>query len=193
MPGQRPAFADSQISIYCHDSYDHRSPGAIEGDLYATVIVSSARIEFRNQNTMSGFYLAFALTVTGMLLYHLSQKAVPKEANPFFVIVIAYVVGIALCLVIALVYPAKKGLLETFRGSNWAVFTLGAAAALIELGFLLAYRTGWRISIAAVATNAAAAVVLIPVGLLIFKDHLSLRNVIGLLFCIVGLVLVVRQ
>jgi len=128
-----------------------------------------------------------------MLLYHLSQKAVPAETNPFFVITIAYVVGIALCLFIALFYPAKKGLIETFKASNWAVFTLGAAAALIELGFLLAYRTGWRISIAAVATNAAAAVVLIPVGLLVFKDHLSLRNIIGLIFCIVGLALVIRQ
>ena len=142
---------------------------------------------------MSGFYLAFALTVLGMLLYHLSQKAVPSETNPFFVITIAYVVGIALCLVIALFYPAKKGLIETFRASNWAVFTLGAGAALIELGFLLAYRTGWTISIAAVATNAAAEVVLIPVGLLVFKDHLSLRNIIGLIFCIVGLALVMRQ
>jgi uncharacterized membrane protein len=36
-------------------------------------------------------------------------------------------------------------------------------------------------------------VVLIPVGLLVFKDHLSIRNVIGLILCIVGLVLVVRQ
>src|SRR5437868_10869514 len=38
---------------------------------------------------MSGFYFAFGLTVIGMLLYHLSQKAVPKETNPFFVIAIA--------------------------------------------------------------------------------------------------------
>ena len=142
---------------------------------------------------MSGFYLAFVLTVCGMLLYHLSQKAVPKEANPFFVIAIAYALGIALCFAFAFTYPGKKGLLETFRESNWAVYTLGVAAASIELGFLLAYRTGWRISIAAVATNAAAAVVLIPVGLLVFKDHLSLRNVIGLIFCIVGLALVIRQ
>lgn len=142
---------------------------------------------------MSGFYLAFALTVFGMLLYHLSQKSVPADTNPFFVVVIAYVVGIALCLVFAIFAPGKKGLIETFRASNWAVFTLGAAAALIELGFLLAYRTGWRISIAAVATNAAAAVVLIPVGLIFFKDQISVRNVIGLIFCIVGLALVVRQ
>src|SRR5213078_1498203 len=142
---------------------------------------------------MSGFYLAFALTVFGMLLYHLSQKAVPKESNPFFVIVIAYVIGIALCVALAFVYPGKKSPLETFRQSNWAVYTLGVAAALIELGFLLAYRTGWRISIAAVATNAAAAIVLIPVGLFVYKDHLSLRNVIGLVLCVVGLALLVRQ
>ena len=142
---------------------------------------------------MTGFYFAFALTVIGMLLYHLSQKAVPKETNPFFVIAIAYVVGIALCVGLAFTYPEKKSLTETFKASNWAVFTLGAAAALIELGFLLAYRSGWRISIAAVATNAAAAVVLIPVGLFVFKDHLSMRNIIGLIFCIIGLALVVRQ
>ena len=141
---------------------------------------------------MSGFYLAFALTVVGMLLYHLSQKAVPKETNPFFVIAIAYLVGIILCLAFAATYPGKKGLVETFKASNWAVFTLGIAAAIIELGFLLAYRTGWKISIAAVATNAAAAVVLIPIGLLVFNDQLSLRNVIGLIFCLVGLALVMR-
>lgn len=142
---------------------------------------------------MSGFYLAFGLTVVGMVLYHLSQKAVPKETNPFFVIAIAYAIGIALCVAFAFTYPGKKSLVGTFKASNWAVFTLGAAAALIELGFLLAYRTGWRISIAAVATNAAAALVLIPIGLLVFKDQLSVRNVVGLVFCLVGLVLLVRQ
>lgn len=142
---------------------------------------------------MSGFYMAFGLTVAGMLLYHLSQKAIPKETNPFFVIAIAYAVGIALCLAFAFTYPEKKSLAATFKASNWAVFTLGAGAALIELGFLLAYRFGWRISIAAVASNAAAAIVLIPVGLIVFKDQISLRNVIGLIFCVVGLVLAVRQ
>src|SRR2546423_2509052 len=143
---------------------------------------------------MSGFYFAFGLTVIGMVLYHLSQKAVPKETNPFFVIAIAYIVGVALCLIFALDIPAgKKSFVETFKASNWAVFTLGAAAALIEMGFLLAYRTGWRISIAAVATNAAAALVLIPIGLLVFKDHLSIKNVVGLIFCLVGLALLMRQ
>ena len=81
---------------------------------------------------MSAFYLSFVLTVIGMLLYHLSQKAVPKETNPFFVIVIAYVIGIALCVVLSFTYPGKKSLVETFKASNWAVFVLGAGAAGVE-------------------------------------------------------------
>jgi hypothetical protein len=142
---------------------------------------------------MSGFYFPFALTVAGMVLYHLSQKSVPPGVNPFLVVVLAYIVGIALCLVCAVAYPGKKNLIESLKLSNWAVFTLGAAAALIELGFLLAYRAGWKISMAAVATNAAAAIALIPIGILVYKDHLSWRNLVGLVFCIFGLALVMRD
>jgi multidrug transporter EmrE-like cation transporter len=46
---------------------------------------------------------------------------------------------------------------------------------------------------AAVATNAAAAIALIPIGILIYKDHLSWRNVVGLVFCIFGLAMVMRD
>ena len=142
---------------------------------------------------MSAYYFPFVLTVGGMVLYHLSQKSVPPGMNPFLVIILAYIVGIALCGACALVYPGRKTLLESLKLSNWAVFTLGAAAALIELGFLLAYRAGWKISMAAVATNAAAAIALIPIGILAYKDQLSVRNILGLLFCIFGLVLVMRD
>lgn len=142
---------------------------------------------------MSAYYFPFVLTVGGMVLYHLSQKSVPPGMNPFLVIILAYIVGIALCSACALVYPGRKNLLESLKLSNWAVFTLGAAAALIELGFLLAYRAGWKISMAAVATNAAAAIALIPIGILAYKDQLSVRNILGLIFCIFGLVLVMRD
>jgi uncharacterized membrane protein len=142
---------------------------------------------------MSGFYFPFALTVAGMVLYHISQKSVPPGMNPFLVTILAYIVGIALCAICAFAYPGKKSIVENIKLSNWAVFTLGAAAALIELGFLLAYRAGWKISMAAVATNAAAAIMLVPIGILAFKDQLSWRNMIGLLFCIFGLAMIMRD
>ena len=138
-------------------------------------------------------YFPVALAVVGMLFYHLAQKSIPKEMNPFFATIIAYLVGIVVCAICAFFYPGGKSLVDSVRHSNWAVFVVGAAAACIEVGFLLAYRGGWRISVAAVATNVAVTAMLIPIGIIIFKDHLSLRNILGLIFCILGLVLVVRD
>src|SRR5207253_5683129 len=149
-------------------------------------IVSQAEV-------MTSFYFPFALTVGGMLFYHLAQKSIPKEINPFYATIIAYALGIALCAICALTYPGKKSFVDSVRESNWAVFVLGAAAACIEIGFLLAYRAGWRLSVAAVATNVAVTAMLVPIGVIIFKDQLSLRNILVLILCVLGLVLVVRD
>jgi uncharacterized membrane protein len=142
---------------------------------------------------MTAFYFPFAIAVGGMLFYHLAQKSIPKEMNPFYATIIAYAIGIVLCLVFALTLPGKKSFVGAVRESNWAVFTLGAAAACIEIGFLLVYRAGWKIGVAAVATNVAVTALLIPIGIIVFRDHLSLRNVLGLIFCVLGLVLVARD
>lgn len=142
---------------------------------------------------MKNFYLPLALAVFGNLLYHLSQKSVPKAANPIYVITIAYLVGIVLCLLYSFIYPSEKSFVETLRESNWAVFAIGAGAAVIELGFLLAYRAGWNLGTASVACSTAVTIMLIPIGLFAFKEPLSLRNIVGLLFCLLGLVLVSKE
>ena len=143
--------------------------------------------------TMTRFYFPFAMAVSGMLFYHLAQKSIPKEMNPFFATIIAYLAGIVVCALCGLTFPGNKSFVSSIRASNWAVLVLGVAAASIEVGFLLAYRAGWKISLAAVASNVAVTALLIPVGIIVFKDHLSLRNILGLVFCVVGLVLVVRD
>jgi len=45
----------------------------------------------------------------------------------------------------------------------------------LELGFLLAYRKVWNISVAGFLSNTLVALMLIPVGLLLFKETISLR------------------
>ena len=142
---------------------------------------------------MTSFYFPFGLTVGGMLFYHLAQKSVPKEMNPFHATIIAYAAGILICVVLAMVLPGRKPLLNSVKGLNWAVIVLGIAAACIEVGFMLAYRVGWRMSVTAVATNVTVTALLVPIGLIVFKDQLSIRNVIGLVFCVLGLMLVVKE
>jgi uncharacterized membrane protein len=142
---------------------------------------------------MKNFYLPLVLAVGGNLLYHLSQKSLPKAANPLFMITVAYIVGIVVCLLYSFAYPNDKSFLDTVRESNWAVYAMGLGAAVIELGFLLAYRAGWNISTAAVVCSTAVTLLLVPIGVVAFREHLSVRNVVGLLLCMIGLALVAKK
>ena len=60
----------------------------------------------------------------------------------------------------------------------------------LELGFLLVYRSGWKVSIAALFSNALVTVLLIPVGMLIFKEQLDLKKALGIALASVGLWLI---
>ena len=104
---------------------------------------------------MMNFYFPFALVVGGGVVYHLAQKSIPKGMNPFLATISAYLIGIVLCAICAVSYPSGKGFVASAKESNWAVLALGFGVAAIEVGFLLAYRAGWRISIATIAANVA--------------------------------------
>jgi drug/metabolite transporter (DMT)-like permease len=142
---------------------------------------------------MRTYYLPFAVAVGGSLLYHLSQRSIPKGANPFHATVVAYAVGAVLCAVCARLYPGGSSFVATLRSANWAVYAVGVAVVLIEVGVLLAYRAGWRVSVTAAAINVAVTALLAPVGVLLFKDQLTPRHLVGLAFCILGLILVAKD
>jgi len=142
---------------------------------------------------MTSFYSPFAITVGGMLLYHLSQKSIPKEMNPFHATAIAYLIGIVACVVLGFTYSSNRSFLGSLKTVNWAVLGMGIGAAAIEVGFMLAYRFGWKISLTGFATNVAATAILIPIGLFAFREHLSPRNFLGIVFCLLGLLLVIRD
>jgi uncharacterized membrane protein len=145
------------------------------------------------EQSMRAYYISFFIAVGGILLYHLAQKSIPAGLNPFFVLMLAYAVGILICAICAFFFPSNKSLLGSIRETNWAVVAVGISVVLIEIGFLLAYRAGWKISTAAVATNVAGTVLLIPIGLAVYKEQLSIRIIIGLIFCVLGLILVTKE
>jgi uncharacterized membrane protein len=139
------------------------------------------------------FYLPVGLAISSSLLYHLSQKSIPKGMNPFFATIIAYLIGIVLCTICAFIFPNNKSLVDSFKELNWAVFALGVAVVGVELGYLLAYRAGWKISIAAAANSVVVTASLVLIGIVIFREQLSFLKVVGLIFCALGFILVVRE
>lgn len=133
------------------------------------------------------------MTIIGGALYHLSSKSVPRTLHPLSAIIIAYAAAIALCLVAALFYQADESFAASFREIGWAAIGLGAGAAMIEVGFLLAYRAGWQLSVTSIIVNVSVAVILIPVGLALFRERLSGWNVLGIVFCLIGLMLISKK
>ena len=141
---------------------------------------------------MKLFYASLALTIAGNVLYHLSQKSIPAGVHPMVSIIASYATAIALSAVIFVAFPAPDSLIAEVRKLNWATVAVGVSIVAVELGFLLAYRAGWRVSLASVTANSTVALILLPTGLLFFQEKITATNVAGLIFCLIGLFLVTR-
>lgn len=142
---------------------------------------------------MKSFYAPILMTISGGVLYHVSQKAIPQTVHPFAAVIIAYAVGIALCAAGMAFDPAGRSFFSSLKESNWAVVGVGIGAVVIEVGFLLAYRAGWNINSASVVCNIAVALLLIPIGLLAFRESISARSAAGIGCCLIGLYLLSKK
>jgi uncharacterized membrane protein len=136
------------------------------------------------------FYFSMGLAIFSTFLYHLIQKFTPQQVNAGLTLMVTYVVSAVICLLIALFDRPTEGFVTALRQLNWASYALGLAITGIEVGFLLAYRAGWRISVGGLVVNIGATLLLIPVGLVFFKDKVSLTNVVGMVVCLIGLILI---
>ena len=135
------------------------------------------------------FWIAIILTILSNVFYHIIQKVTPQQANPTLSLAISYLVAGLVCLALLPVFPVKEGLREAFKQLNWTTVALAFTLVGLEIGFLLAYRSGWTISLAGLFSNATVSVLLLPVGYLLFRDQLSGTNMVGVLVAIIGLVL----
>ena len=85
--------------------------------------------------------------------------------------------------------PTTSGVWAEVRRLNWASYLLAVSIVGLEVGFLLAYRTGWNIGLAAVLVNVVASLLLVPVAILVFKEQLNWVNIAGILTCLAGLIM----
>ena len=72
------------------------------------------------------------------------------------------------------------------------IAAVGIGALLIEMGFLLAYRSAWPVSTASVITNGVAAVLLLVIGAAMFGETVTITKAAGVLLCLLGVSLLQR-
>ena len=138
---------------------------------------------------MNWYTISLPLIAVNVLLYHIVQKNMPRDANPLVAIASAYALGAVACLGFLFINGEWKKGAELLRGQNWLlVALLGASAVGVELGFLYAYRTGWKISTTAVSLGSFNTIALALVGVLWYKEQISALNVLGMTMCLAGVV-----
>jgi drug/metabolite transporter (DMT)-like permease len=136
------------------------------------------------------FFGAIALVVVSYVAYHIFQKATPATVNPMVALAVTYGVSLLVCLVLLPFFPSPEGAAASLTRVNWASVGLGAALVGLELGFLLAYRAGWQISLAGLVANVMVSLLLLPVGLILLREKLSWINLLGIAVCLAGMILV---
>lgn len=140
---------------------------------------------------MSLFTISILLAIASSALYHFSARSTPAQVNFPVSLGFTYLVALVITLGIALLFPSPNGVLFELRRLNWASLLLGIAIVGIEFGFLLVYRSGWNLGLAAVFVNVAASLILVPVAILLFKDRFNWVNVLGVLVCLAGLLMLI--
>lgn len=134
------------------------------------------------------FYFSIILAICSSAFYHFVAKSTPPSVNFSVSLLVTYAVAFLVTLLTFPFFPVQEGLTTEMKKLNWASLGLAIAIVGIEFGFLLVYRSGWNLGIAAVLVNVVASLILVPVAILMFKDKISWVNVLGILVCLTGLV-----
>lgn len=135
------------------------------------------------------FYFSIALAIASSALYHFVAKSTPSNVNFTVSLLVTYAVAFVVTLAGFFFFPVTSSLTTELKQLNWASVGLAIAIVGIEFGFLLTYRSGWNLGIAAVLVNVVASLILVPVAIFVFKDKISWVNIVGIFVCLAGLVM----
>lgn len=136
------------------------------------------------------YVFSIVLVILSNVVYNISQKSTPKGANPFTALLVTYITAAIITVILSFFYKTEDSVLSSFTKLNWTSVALGVAIVGLEFGYLLAYRAGWNISIGSLVANIALAIILIPVGVIAYKEGFELHKIVGVVLCLAGLVVI---
>ena len=118
------------------------------------------------------------------------MKSMPGDVNPFGALMVTYLVAAIISAIIFayVVGPSNVGF--EISKINWTYIILAMAIVGLEVGYVFVYRAGWQVSNASVVANIGLACVLILVGYFLYRENVSIRQILGIFVCMVGLILI---
>jgi uncharacterized membrane protein len=135
---------------------------------------------------MWGYIWPLLLVIAANTFYHICSKSLPQNANPFISLFVTYTVGAILSLLIYF-FGENPAIINDMKKLNWTSILLGLSIIGLEFGYIKVYRAGWNVSTGSLVANIGLAVVLVFVGVLLYKENITLNRLIGIVLCCVGI------
>lgn len=134
--------------------------------------------------------LPIVIIVASNCFYHICTKSMPQKANAFGALTVTYLVGAVLSAILFFAGTKPQSVGEELSKLNWTSLVLGLAIVGLEIGTVLLYRAGWKVSNGAMVANICLAVALLVIGALVYKETITPRQVVGIAVCAAGLFLI---
>lgn len=138
-------------------------------------------------------YWPLFVIVLSNVVYNITSKSIPRSASPWAVLVVTYLVSSFLSLIAYFTFEEDKNFICSVQRTNWTGFVLGLSMVGLETGYIFLYRNGWKLSVASLLANILLAVILLAIGTIVYREHISIKQLIGMALCILGCALLLPQ
>jgi uncharacterized membrane protein len=118
------------------------------------------------------------------------MKSMPSDVNPFGALMVTYLVASLISGMIFIYSVGPSNIGAGLSKINWTSVVLALAIVGLEVGYVFVYRAGWAVSSASVVANIGLACVLVFVGYFLYRENVSINQIVGIIVCMFGLVLI---
>ncbi len=136
-------------------------------------------------------YISLNMILILGCLYHIFSKRIATDVNPFISSIATYFVALMMNILLFSVFGNGKWSKE-FAKVNKYSFLLGLAIGLYDLGYLLAYRNGWKPEKLQPFTSIGIIVLITLVSVIIEQREITIVNIIGIILLACGIILVLK-
>lgn len=134
------------------------------------------------------FYSSMAITIISIVSYQVFQKNIAGNVHPVVSVIISYAIALIFSILLLFIFPVKNFIAE-IQKANYASYFVGLSIIGIEIGFLLAYRFGWKLGTAMPFSSSISIVLLTLIGFLFFREQITPVKLTGVILCIAGIFL----
>lgn len=136
------------------------------------------------------FYISATLAIAGAVGYQYFIKRIPASLNPFISVIGIYAAILVIGISVLPFLSYDGGILEQIRQLSWVQFAVAVSILLLDVGFLLMYRYGWKLSTGSLITGVFTNIILLILGVGLLGESVTVANIMGIIMCIIGVVLV---